>query len=346
MPDRLPHVLFVDDDESMREQTLEEALGKYNVDVRLRNPETVIDRDLDWADLAVVDYFLTDWPERDEVESVARAPRDGLGVIASMRSALLPSLDSRSSGTKPERIVAFALWSGHLAEATFELPAVVLKHVFAQANNLEWAFDHNDVLVGSAGQQVVILAHAVRELPTSWPPRSDGLAARRQLWRLLGLPIAHDDTTAWGEQARSDVLDCHPPLNELSERSHGLVLLRWLLHRIVPYPCFLLDQQQLGARLRVDSLISSGLSRQQSPLIEALRPYEYDGLLKDFSGPRWWRSGVEKWLYDSTDGHSGNSRAVAELALSLGASTEREWLRPVVVTGADLGRSDRLVVTG
>jgi hypothetical protein len=261
-----------------------------------------------------------------------------------MRSALLPSLDERGPGSVPGRAVAFALWSGHLAQATFELPEVVREHVFARANGLEWAFDHKAVLDGDAGRQIAVLAHGVLGLPASWPPRSDGTASQNQLWHLLNLQHSDGEATWWMDQARADVLDCHPPLNELSERSHGLVLLRWLLHRILPYPCFLLDEQQLRARLRVDALIRPGTQRpSDSPLLTALRPYEYSGLLRDFIGPRWWRSGIEDWLYKVTDGRAGDAREVAQAALELGAICQHEWLRPVVVTTGDLARSNELV---
>lgn len=152
------------------------------------------------------------------------------------------------------------------------------------------------------------------------------------------------DAARWIDQARADVLDCRPPLNELSERSHGLVLLRWLLHRILPYPCFLLDEQQLRARLRVDALTPpEAQGPDDSPLAADLRPYEYSGLLRDFAGQRWWRSGIEEWLYDVTDGRAGDAREVARVATDRGAVRHREWLRPVVVTTGDLARSDELV---
>jgi len=261
-----------------------------------------------------------------------------------MKSSLLPSLEERTTGSVPRRTVAFALWSGHLAAATFDLPEVIREHVFARENALEWAFGQKATLDETAGRQIAILARAVIGLPDDWPSRNDGQASQERLWRLLGIESVEGTQTIWREQAQENVLDCHPPLNELSQRSHGLVLLRWLLHRILPYPCFLLDEQQLRARLRVDTLTRSDPKESgDSPLLEALMPYQYSGLLSGFSGPRWWRSGVEDWLYSATDGRAGDAREVARVAMGLGADRKHEWLRPVVVTTGDLARSNELV---
>lgn len=336
---RRPHVLFVDDDELANQQQLQAALAQHDVEVRLRPPEEVYRTDLLWADLVVVDYFLTDWPERD-LDSVARSPQDGLAAIGSMRSTLLPPLAERGPGSAPPQAVAFALWSANLPEASFNLPSEVLPHVFSRENNLEWAFRRDQLRAGPAGRQVALLAHAVRELPARWP--AEQAAAESQLFTMLRLP---DQDTAelasagfWRSDARQEVLDCRPPLHELSARSHGLALVRWLLHRIFPYPCFLLDDLQLRARLRVDAL--EGGEAVDVPLMEVLAPYCYTGIMAGFDGRRWWRAGIEDWLFNATNGQSGNPRLVAEVALRHGARTDRTWLRPVVVISGDLARSE------
>jgi len=339
--DAKPHVLFVDDNEQADPAQLSAMLLEYGVDARLRHPESTIKTDLDWANLIVIDYFLTYWPERDETESVARKPYDGLSAAASMRSALLPSLAERLPGEVPARSVAFALWSSNLKEATFDLPEVVLPHVFSRDNNLEWAFRRSDLLDDLGIKQIALLAQAATRLPGQWPSRPSD--AERQMMVMLGLIPEFgskeqvQDGNFWRDDARDDVLNCRPPIHELSERSHGLALLRWLLHRIFPYPCFLLDEQQLCARLRVDAL--EGGTASGPSLLETLSPYQYIGTLAGFGGNRWWRSGVEDWLFNQTGGQPGSPIAVAEVAIRHGAAANRTWLRPVIVLNGDLARS-------
>lgn len=329
-----PHVLFVDDSELADPLRLRNLFEPVGIVSRLRHPEATIRSDLEWADLVVVDYFLSSWSERDETDSVARSPFDGLAVAATMRSALLPGLNDRHPGTVPDRTVAFALWSSNLKEASFELPTVVLPHVFARDNNLEWAFRRGDIESGEGVNQIALLARAVTELPHSWPANRSG--AEQQLFSMLSIEEASEGY--WIMDAQTDVLACRPPMHELSARSHGLAVVRWILHRILPYPCFLIDELQLRARLRVDSL--TGGYAEAGELLDLLEPYLYRGVLSGFAGPRWWRAGVEDWLFNETQGESGSPKAVVEAAFRGGAVARTRWLRPVVVIDGDLARSN------
>src|SRR5262249_33818449 len=81
---------------------------------------------------------------------------------------------------------------------------------------------------------------------------------------------------------------------------HGLAFLRWLLHRILPYPCFLWDTYRLAARLRVThASLQSALDSNFSSLLE---PCRYKGALIDFLGLRWWRCGIEAFIWELTEG--------------------------------------------
>jgi hypothetical protein len=219
-----------------------------------------------------------------------------------------------------------------------------LPHVFSRENNLEWAFRTDDLLHDRGGRQMAVLAQAAARLPGQWP--SQPTEAEQQMITMLGLVESSNeaafvqDGASWQDEARHDVLNCRPPIHELSERSHGLSLLRWLLHRIFPYPCFLFDEQQLCARLRVDALAGGEATGQA--LVDILKPYSYVGALAGFSGSRWWRSGIEDWLFNETSGQSGSPSAVAELALRHGATRHRTWLRPVIVLNGDLARDPEL----
>ena len=77
----------------------------------------------------------------------------------------------------------------------------------------------------------------------------------------------------------------------------GLLFLRWMLQRVLSYPCFLLDETWLASRLTVTpasvrEALPGGLGDG------LLGPAEYRGILVDFRGKRWWRMGVEYILWD------------------------------------------------
>ena len=181
--------------------------------------------------------FLTHWPERD-VDSVARSPQNGLAAIASMRSTLLPPLAERGEGAAPPPAVAFALWSGNLQEASFNLPSEVLPHVFSRENNLEWAFRRDQLLDGTAGEQVALLAHAVRQLPSRWPAEQAG--AETQLFAMLGLPdrepAEHSRTSGRQTHARRLSTAARHCMN--SAPAH--MGLRWSGGSFIAYPLSLL----------------------------------------------------------------------------------------------------------
>jgi len=327
-------VLFVDDDNSVSSGKLAKLFEPFKIKTAIRHPEEVLQADLDRADLVVVDYFLSSWGERDAVDSVARSPRDGLAVCANLRSMLLPTLQDRTQAHNPARQVAFALWSSHLPEASFGLPDVLIPHLFARENNLEWAFPRDLILESDGARAVASLAAAVRELPTRWGgPEGD---AKQDLWRFLGIAdVAFD----WTDRAREQVLACHPPVFELGTRSGGMAVIRWLLHRIMPYPCFLLSDDDVAARLRVDSSAIEGSTAFSSELSE----YQYNGVLSSFGERFWWRAGIENWTFDATAGEPGNPDALADALRRFGLGVNTASLNPVRYVTPSLARPSESV---
>lgn len=206
----------------------------------------------------------------------------------------------REQANPIERPTGFALHTGKPEELWLTL-AEPRRHLIARAYNLEWIFlksEPTDVI-----RQATILAKAIHALPTNWPG-DDYTQALRHVQTLLGLGSWPDDQTepVWVAPALTEVEDCRPPLTELSECNHGLVFLRWLLQRILPYPCFLFDTYRLAARLRVShESLKHALGRD---LARFLSPCIYKGVLAGFLGDRWWRPGVEDRLWDLTDGAS------------------------------------------
>ncbi len=282
-----PHVVVVDDNPDAERTSLD--LWESDVQFTVLHPKELTKQKLEEADLVLVDYLLEDWPERDALDEIGLQPVNGLALAAVLRA------HSRSVPTP----TAFALRSAHLDDISAPfLPSESRLYVLARANNLEWVFPKQSG--GKAKEiihQIAILASAVRRLPEHWPTE-DVDKTRQLLEKFMAVP----EDVSWCGQAWLDIVACHPPIHELVEASHGLAFLRWLLHRILPYPCFLLDTHHLATRLRLTySSLQDALTGE---LGSVLNPFQYHGALADFLGPRWWRSGIETFVWDVTEGNS------------------------------------------
>lgn len=296
-----PSICIVDD-EPDRLRFLVQEFGP-GASIRIIHPEDLEDDHLADADLVLVDYILEHWPARDHGLGIALQPLNGLGLVAVLRNHVQERL-------RREAPTAFAIHSAHLAELSPGMPPQALPQAIARSQNLEWVFPKNDVL--TMVRQASSLAAAVRALPPEWsldePGRNAGIAQQ-----MLRLP----STESWSVRAWEDVEDAHAPIHELSQWTHGLAFLRWLLHRILPYPCFLKDEQYVAARLRVTAGSFRAALETRGTLWNALEPYRYTGILSEFLGPRWWRAGVEAFLWEATNGKSFEPDSVHELLATL-----------------------------
>ena len=71
-----------------------------------------------------------------------------------------------------------------------------------------------------------------------------------------------------------------------------------MLHRILPYPCFLMDDMHLRSTTsRRRGIPSRNALARSSRLGECLGAVKYVGKLSDFMGRRWWRAGVEEVVF-------------------------------------------------
>ena len=283
----VPTILVIDDDESTALKT-KSTIGRLSK-VRNRHPQEVELADLLSADLVLVDYELTYWPERDGLSTLSLKPIDGL--------ALVSILQRHVYGRNNESPTAFALYTGKFASLANPLPPEHREHALAHINNLEWVFQKGK---SSGTDQIIELASSVRELPRTWPKRENDQMAL--LATLLGIP----KKKGIRDHLLSDVAACLPPIHELSEWTHGQAVLRWLLHRILPYPCFLWDSYRLAARFRIDHQNLVQALKKGQPLQKKLQDCEYKGILSQFLGPRWWRTSVEQFLWEGTNGKSSD----------------------------------------
>ncbi len=212
-------------------------------------------------------------------------------------------------------------------------------HQIARANNVEWVFaKKKEENLFPLEQQALSLAIAMRDLPEEWPVESPR-RMREILEDHLALPKAE-----WRDQAWRQVEGCHPPIHELSPPTHAVNFVRWMLHSILPYSTFLWDFRHLAARLRVTPKSLKEALEPRSAFSRSLEPFRYKGLLNEFLGTRWWRVGIEHWLWELTDAKPFDP-AVLE-------KSTRRWSRrlrpvplkePVVALDEDLRATDELI---
>jgi CheY-like chemotaxis protein len=305
-------ILIVDDEPD--KLTLDAPLNQVEgVTAKVLHPEDVERADINAADLVLVDYQLDDdnWPQR-QTRPIGCQPRDGLALASILRRHV--------HGTERISPTAFGILSSEVAKLAFPLPAENRLHVLARLNNLEWVFEKATLGKPSRlTEQVIELANAVGQLPAKWP-KNDAMEASKQLMKALGL----NEDCVDHSQLLEEVTACLPPIHELSEWSHGLAIIRWMLHRILPYPCFLWDSHHLAARLRVDHRWLTDSVSSDTGLARWLKPAQYTGMLQSFAGKRWWRGRVESLLWEATKQKSFDVDEVyTAVSAQIGTDAER-----------------------
>ena len=324
-----PIVLTIDDDD----QGDTKLKLRSSATVIAKTPDEVTFSDLRRAHVVLVDYQIEEWKGRDNAASIALQPRNGVALAAVLRSQV-------EDRTQDDRR-AFAIHSAKLNDLSGGLPPPDREHAIARTLNLEWAFPKTQSGNGpSINIQVAALAAAVRGLPKTWP--DDIEKTQKLVTKLLAAPPKR----AWRDRAADDVASCHPPIQAWAATTNGMVFLRWLLHQVLPYPSFLLEERYVAARLYVTVESLRKALKSESKVRRALRPFEYTGVLSTFLGDRWWRAGIDHALWDWTEGDPFNAESVggvvhARLSESL---VPVNVIRPVVCVDAQSFRPTDAVV--
>jgi hypothetical protein len=290
-------VLIVDDDDGRSTQRLLED----SIQSIVRHPNDVTPGDLKRAKLILVDFKLAHWPERDHQHTPSLKPEDGIALIAVLRSNLAAL---KAAPT------AFALNSGMLKKLSGGGDWEGREHAIARSIDLDWVFAKGGKR-GDFSVAVSSLANAVAQLPVSWPVSSK---TKERILSLLAVPVK----ARWRQSAIEAIDRSNPPHDILIENSFGVAVLRWLLHAILPFPTFLLSERYLAARLRIEPNSLSRLLRgtEGKKIRKALSAFEYRGILCAFSATRWWRAGIEYWIWDATNGKAFDRDAIVTLVHS------------------------------
>jgi hypothetical protein len=277
-----PTVLIIDDQQEDG-TALERSIGEH-AEVMVTMPEDFTKSHLQAADLVLVDYDLSRWKG---AHAALTSPPNGLALSSVVREQI--SQINRN-------VTGVALYSGQVEKISATLPTELRGFAVARLTNLEWVFEKGNA---HAATGVVSLAYAIQQLPAAWP--QDAVDATQRLHGLLGLK----ESTPFYETAADDIGFCHPPIHELSTATHALAVVRWMAHRILPYPAFLTNQVGLAARLRIDVDEVPRLLKGRSKLAHALSEVEYKGILCDLYERQWWRSGLDDLAFQWTGGAGG-----------------------------------------
>lgn len=263
------------------------------------------DRDAQREALATAWVVMVDW-QLGDLGDRPIDPVDGFDVAGLMRSRVL---DQRK-----DECVSFCLYSGKLDEVRGNYPRGLYRnHALARARDVDWVFDRPeraDEFKTVAGQLRSLKDAAVRITEVL----QSGRQGKNALLPLLGL---EQDS----ELVSSVIDDARPPAHQALLATNGRSLLQWLLHRILPYPTFLIDEHQLAARCRLSiDALREGLNKSEG-LSRFWNSGQYHGVLGDFLGKRWWLHEIDQTLWDMTEGKSFDPIA---LRRALGADSVRD----------------------
>jgi hypothetical protein len=295
------NVRIVDDEPERDASGVAANLRKQGVDAEAVSPAHLTRAHIDAADLILVDFVLDEWTdERDadwlgepsSAQFLAGRPADGLALAAIIRSQLG---DDRPRGV--------ALLSGELSKVVKNFSPTATEHAAARLHGLEWAFAKKSP-AGSRplDARIISLTKAVGDVKLD---EDDVIDNEPELEQLLALPAAD-----WTPVAQRDIFAAQPPLGRYADSTRGLSVLRWLAHRILPYPTFLMDAERLALALG----ISPETLRTHFDAISSLvASAAYNGALADFLGPRWWAAGVRRIARDLDPHGRGTTARLSDL---------------------------------
>ena len=309
-----PSILVIDDKPGELETAV--ALGLNDrATACVKHPQDVEPSDLNNTDLILVDYRLGYWPKRDDPSIISLQPVNGMALAVVLRE----KVDELQKG----KLTSFALHTGHIEDIQGRLPLATAQHVRAQLNNLEWVFMKDE---HRRYDQMLLLADAVRQLPVKWPEDLHGSASMVQ--KFLNI----DENSVSFERCWRDVKDCRVPVEELFMGGHGILFIRWLLHQILPYPCFLWAKHWVAARFGISIEDLRNALKGNSRLKEDLDSMRYSGILAGFLGDRWWRGAIEDYAWNLVEGHTADVQRLRDaLAQRAGTDLDPIEANPAVV---------------
>lgn len=291
--------VFVDDDPASVAIARLRSLGLAKS--QAYTPDEVNDAILEDALVVLVDFDLDIWLR--EKQNSPLVPKNGLALAATFRSFF-----QQGDLTRTQRSpFAVALYSGRTDHMS-NLPALYRQHALGRLHDIEWAFEKTNTDAGlkELSVQLRCLGNAVSDIKRNWMQYSN--EPRRFIESILEIP--HDDSES---RILQEVDDARPPIHDLSLASHGMSVLRWLLHRILPYPGILWSFEYLAARFRLTTSQFQAVLANKANVREAVERSRYTGSLRNFLSDRYWRARIENELWTLTSGRPFDPAAIATL---------------------------------
>ena len=323
-----PLILIIDD-EPDHSESIRPLLHshKQEVEVEILHPRDVKDMHLSAASVIVIDHYLKNWEERDSQIPSLRI-EDGIALAAALRS----QVDER--GPSP----AIVLRTGRFEQLRGDLPSKAAPYLIAWQHDIEWVLSKADLdSTVSESMQLIEFAKAVARLEDLF---NQEISMERLVSDWLNL-----DRSNWFEVALDDVSETRPPIHSVARQTRGASVMRWFLHRVLPYPTFLLDEWRVAARLGVTRDWLAQELNEDSELNGELNQFKYEGAFSEFDGHRWWRAGLTNFIVRTTGGKPFD-RVLLQEAISFRSYDKPDFLpypTPVPAVDPDTMRSIRIM---
>lgn len=313
-----PLILIVDDEPDLSE-SLRPLLHfqTQEVEVEILHPRDVQDIHLSAASVIVIDHYLKYWKERDSQIPSLRI-KDGIALAATFRSQV----------AKREPSPAIVLRTGRLEQLRGNLPSKAAQHLIAWQHDIEWVLPKADPnFAVSESVQLIELANAVARL-------KDLLDQKIPMEHLVSdwLGLGQPD---WLEVAVDDVSETRPPVHSVAQRTHGASIMRWFLHRILPYPTFILNDRMVAIKLGVEYKWLVQELTESSELCQELSRFRYQGAFNEFDGTRWWRAGLSNFIVRATGGKPFDLDVLREVLGHKSCNTPSFLPDPIPVLAVD-----------
>ncbi len=253
------------------------------------HPNEVSVQQLFKSDLVLIDYKINDWTAHLDCDVEIIIPADGLTLAHNIRRILAALPDK----TPP----AVALITNEYASAANPLPRTTQPYTLARLNGIEWVFRKEEQL----GAQVESLARACSPKLYSVLEGATTEERLEMLTSYLGIESESDK-----DDLVEDVAFCAPPIHDLLRWGDGISVLRWLLHRILPYPTMLVADTYIATRAQCNlAQLRAGLKANDNP---TFRSAAYLGPGAALFSDRFWRSKLERLFSDHCP--DGSTKAI------------------------------------